>query len=433
MSTRSIVRAAGLVGLVGLAAGIASAGGTISVTKILAEGDLLGGSTVTSTLNSPFTAGNGKVGFTGGLADGRNFVWFDTGLRFTNDQALPDVLTGTESTMGVGDNGEFIYSPSFNGMDSVYTHNGVLAKNGDPAPGIPGQFLTFASRPTMRPDGATSFLSGLNPTQGSTTTINRVFYRGTPGGALTPTLIAGSTIVDGFAISTGGGISFDYDVSDNGAHHAHVLDLATPSTANDIVVYLDGSIALQEGNPTGAGENWSGFDAPSVNNARNWVVSGDTTAATTMDYVLAYNGAVALREGMVVDGVTLGTTINALSINNLDQVAMIWQSGSVETLMVGDGPSLASTTQRLLQTGDLLDITGDGIADVTLTDMNASGVVGPGLQLAEDGFVYIEVGLTSLAEVGAVEFDAIIRVAIPSPGAAALFGVAGLAAIRRRR
>lgn len=428
-SIHTVLWAAGSLAVVSTAA---HAGGVISVSRILAEGDLLAGSTV-SSVESPFTAGNGKVGFVGSLADSRRFIWFDTGVEFTSDEALPDVLTGGESTMGVGDNGEFIYSPSFNGMDSAYTHNGVLAKNGDPAPGIAGQFLTFASRPTMRPDGSTAFVSGLNPTQGSTTTINRVFYRGTSGGALSPTFIAGTTLVDGFAISTGSGITFDYDISDNGAHHAHVLDLNTGSTANDFVLALDGSIALQEGNATGAGENWASFDAPSVNNARNWVVSGDTTAATGMDYVLAYNGSVALREGMVVDGVTLGTTVTGLSINDLDQVAMIWQAGTVETLFVGSGPNLASSTVRLLRTGDLLDITGDGIADVTLTDMNASGAIGPGLDLAEDGFVYLEVGLTPIAEVGALEFDAIIRVTIPAPGAIALAGIVGLAGLRRRR
>ena len=78
-----------------------------------------------SVLNSPFTTGTGQVGFTGAVARASgadNFVWFDTGIVWFNSSAAPgNALSGAEGTMGTGDAGEFVYSPSVDGEDSVWT------------------------------------------------------------------------------------------------------------------------------------------------------------------------------------------------------------------------------------------------------------------------------------------------------------------------
>ncbi len=430
MSKRESAMLAAVIAAAGATAGIAHAG-VASASIVAAIGDEIAPGVAITSLNDPFTNGNGLVGFTGGVS-GDNFVWYDTGVIWLNSSGLPDVLTGAEGTMGIGNSGEFIYSPSTNGNDSVWNHNGVLAQRGDASPDIPAQFITFASRPMMTPGGSSYFVSGLNPTQGSGTTINRTFMRADSSSNLSTVLHAGNTVIDGLTIATGSGIDFDYAISDNDAHHIHVLDMDTGSTANDFHVYLSGSLAHQEGTATGQGDNWANFDSVGVNNAGNYVFSGDTDGATGSDEFIAYNGSIALREGDLIDSVTLGTSVTQASLNNLNQVAYLWNiAGGGEGLFFGDGADLGLSSILLLQTGDGIDTTGDNIADFTVTDFNASAVIGPGLDFAEDGFIHVNVDLASIATGATTE--AIIRVVIPSPSAAAVFALAGLAGLRRRR
>jgi hypothetical protein len=200
-------------------------------------------------------------------------------------------------------------------------------------------------------------------------------------------------------------------------------------------VYLNGSFIAQEGNPTGQGDNWAAFDVVGVNNAGNYIFTGDTDGATATDEFVAYNGVIGVREGATVDGVTLatGASIRAASINNLDEVAHIWGWGSgsstQEHLFFGDGADLANSL-RLLSIGDELDENNDGIADWLVTDLNASASIGPGLSLAEDGYIYVEIGMMPVA--GGSEIDAIIRLAVPEPGALSVLALLATLALRRR-
>jgi hypothetical protein len=383
-----------------------------------------------STLNSPFTNGNGLVGFTGAVtrATGTdNFVWYDAGVTWFNSNAAPgNTLAGAESTMGVGDAGQFIYSPSVDGDDAVWTHNGLLLADGMQAPGFPsGTVNTFNSRPQMRASGQAYWVSGFNET-GGTATQGRMLYTSpdaTPG---TITVVLRSDdLVDGFPIDRPSGIGFDYEFSDDGAHHIQVLLLDTGSTANDAVIYVDGAVVARELSPAGGGlpgENWDNFDVVSINNAGDYIFSGDTDGSTATDEFIAYNAVIALREGNAVGGVTLTSTasVQAASINDLGQAVHLWSvSGGVEHLFFAPDASDLATGVRLLSTGDLIDVDGDMVGDFTVDDFNASTAIGPGLDLAEDGFVYVEVDLTPAAPLLGVSLEAIIRLGLPIPNVAA--------------
>lgn len=432
---RNMMRVGVVLAAVMLVASVASAIPPKSAYVVVKEGDAIGSETV-STLNSPFTDGNGKVGFVGSISDSQRFVWWDTGPVFLSGSMLPDAVTGGEGTMGIGNNGEFIYSPSVNGNDAVVTHGGVLLQKGDPIVPLPGLFSTFNSRPTMLPNGTAHWMGGSTATQGSSTSTNRHYFRATdPTDPNSITvLLSGGDVIEGKAIATTAS-NFTYNISDNGLHHLHKLDMATGSSSNNDHIYLDGVFVAQEGQATGQGDNWQNFSALSVNNSGNWVLGGDTNADAATDAFVACNGAIQIREGETIDGITLasGAAIRDVSINNLDQVVHMWGWGSGTTaqehLFFGSATDLANSI-LLLSMGDEIDVDGDLIADYAIADFEVSTVVGPGLDLAEDGYVFVEVGMIPVT--GGDEIAAIIRVAIPEPACLLLMAVGGLALIRRR-
>ncbi len=416
------------------AASMAVAGSSISADLIIAEGMVAPGSggLVVGNLNDPFTDGNGRVGFTGSVDDGAGgtigFVWYDTGVTWLNTDGLPDVLVGGEGSMGVGNAGDFIYSPSVNGNDAVWDKLGLVVQDTDAAPGAPGEFITFASRPSMAPNATAFWVSGLSATQGGSSAA-RALYRMDAGGSPTIVMRSGDSI-DGNIIGASG-IDFDYKFSDD-TNHLLTGVTFTGSTATDTAMVFDGAIVAREGSavPGGlGGENWQNFDSVATNNLGNYLFSGDTSAAGTVDEFIAYNSTIGVREGDVVDGVILAGSVAAVTLNNLNQAAYIWDSTDEQLFFAPDAANLSDAIV-LLKTGADIDITGDTLPDFTVTDFNASGIIGPGLDMAEDGRIYVNVDLMPIG--GGTEFEAIICLTVPSPGSASVL-VLGLLAARRRR
>jgi hypothetical protein len=388
----------------------------VPATLVLQEGDIpTGAPAAVTALNSPFTNGNGTVGFTGSA--GENFVWYDGGIVWLNSDALPVVLSGAEGTMGVSDTGGFIYSPSVAGDDGVWTHNGLLLVEGVAAPGYaPPTTVTFNSRPHMLPGGASYWIAGVSYS-GGTSSEGRVLYTSSDSTPATITpVIASDDLVGGLAIDRPSGVDFDYQISDDGSHHIHVLLLDTGSTTDDGIVYVDGGIIARETFATGAGDNWDNFDNVSINDSGDFLFSGDTDGATGSDEFVAYNGTIAIREGDTIGGINLtsSATVNTLSLNNLGHAAMIWTSAGAETLFFAcDASDLVASTVAVLTVGDEIDLDGNGVGDATVTDFNASSSIGPGLWLAENGRAFVEVDL----DYGAGELEAIIGLDLPSCGA----------------
>jgi hypothetical protein len=406
------------------------------------EGDTApgsGGLTIT-TVNNPYNDGSGKVGFTGALSGGVNFVWYDNQIIFRNsDTGTTPTLSGAEGTMGVAPGGQFIFSPSINSNDGLWSHLGEVLKESDPAPGIPGKFISFASRPRMSPNGEGYVVSGwrTNPTSGSTE--GRILYRwpslGSPGSPTIP--YKSGDIVDGLAIGTSG-IDFDYDFSNNGSQLINVVQINTGSTNTDDRMLVNGAVIARANGPTGVGgELWgpTPFDIPKINNAGQYVFVGDTNAATNIDGVIVANGSIVLREGGVIDGKTwtAGYGVRGLDINDSGLVAFILEAAGTTPsegwLFAGDVNNLANAA-ALLAIGSVLDVNGDLVGDYTLTNFLSTPTLTSTLDLDNSGKLYLDVTLVPVG--GGAEVDAIIGITVPEPTSLSLLAL-GTLALRRRR
>jgi hypothetical protein len=340
-----------------------------------------GGTGRITSLNSAFSNANNQIGFTGGIlinSVAKHFVWFDSGVVWHTDMGLPTVLSGAENWSGYGNGGEFVYSPSIDGGDGIWSDQGLIVHDDDPAPGIPGMFITFGSRPTMLPNGTAHWMSGITNVQGGTTQAD-VIYRSTDRTvAGTTVLFQEGGMIGGFPTDD---IVFDYDVSDNGEHLAMQVSLNNGGTTADDVIALDSVIVAQEGMATGGGDNWQFFDLMRVNNDATIVFSGDTNGATTSDEFIAVDGVIALREGDVLGSITLGTTVRGLALRNDGFVVWAWTTSvgtTDEVMFIGQASNLAATSQYVVKTGDGLDTNGDTVADYTVVDFEFTDGDGQG-------------------------------------------------------
>lgn len=394
-----------------------------------------GAETVTD-LNPAFVAEDGSVGFVGTLSGSTTarFIYLGNSILFNSSSVTSPVLSGGEGTMGVSAAGGFAYSPSIDGGDGVYSHVGTLSRDGDPAPNTGGLFHVFGSRPRMAADGTAWWVGGTATTNTGTNTMDVLWSATTTGGTPAYTLrLKGGDTVSGVAIENTG-LGFDYDISGNSSHYLMEVDLASGSTTNDAAIVMNGSIIAREGNAIGdgSGNNWQAFRTVSVNNDGDWLIYGDDNG-TTNDDLLMFNGAVVARQGQTLDGITLGTTIDAAAINNLGQILQLWDLSSAtdEGLFLGNSDNVSLST-LLLRVGDELDTDGDGDADYILSDFNASSTITHPLVLGDDGWVYLDVDLTTIGTTTVNQ--AIIGInTIPEPAALSLLGAGGLLLLRRRR
>ena len=407
---------------------VAEVGGTVQV---------VGGSGTVASLNLPFDDGSGGVGFTGSLviADStEGFVFHDDAVVWRNDAAPGGTrLEGREVWMGVGSAGQFLYSPSVNDADGLWSDLGLLARRGDPAPGLPGQFLSFTSRPGLRPDGGAHWMAGLATSPSGGTTA-RAFYASPDRTAASASVVlAEGQLVDGVAVT---GLDFSYGVSDSGGHRMFIVTRNTGSVATDGAVVLDGAVIAQEGQPvaTGSPELWGSFDLVRVNDTGHYLISGDTGGPTATDEFVAYDGVIALREGSTVDGVVLGAEVRGIGLRNDGVAVWAWttEAGAAdEALFAGHAADLGGTSRLVLRTGQGLDTNGDGAADYTVDDFEFSNTDGhAALDMGGEDVVYVRLSIVPVA--GGDARDAIVGVDLstltPSepgtPGAGAILEVA---------
>ncbi len=397
----------------------------VEIDVVAAEGQVPpgGDGSAFTSLNPPYTDSLGNVGFVGILASGDRIIWHTDGGVWLNSDALPEhTLTGAEGTMGISDAGGFIYSPSADGGDAVYTHEGLLLRDDDPAPSMPGFWATFNSRPRMTPNGVAWWVAGISSVKGGSTQ-GRVLYvnadPANPSSASPAISTFNEYEVDGEMYTpTNSGIGFAYDMSDDSQHFINVLTLGgLPSGSNDFIL-VNLSLPHREGELTGEDEVtvWSSFRGTSINNSGEYTFGGATAGGdTATQEFLAYNGEIIVRRGDTLDGVLLedNWATRWTSINNLGQIAHLWEGGfgssASGTLFVTlDPDDVAGSTIAIASIGDGVDTTGDSIPDATLVDFSASASVAPGLDFSDHPWVYVEVDLEDLTT--EEEYEAILRV-----------------------
>lgn len=370
----------------------------VPATRLVSTTDPAANSTITA-FGPVFVDGAGRPGSILTLADDQRAIWYDGTVIFASGSVASPVLSGGEATIGIGNGGRFVYSPNADGEDSLWTDQGLLLRASEPAPGLPGLFVAFASRPSMLPDGRSLVVGGWRETP-TGPTVGRILYRHTPG-AVTPweiVLRSGGATVGGIAPIGTTGVGFQYDSSDDGSHLIIVLLLDTGSTANDAVVWRNGSVVAREGEPVPGGvggENWQGFAGVAINDAGDWLLAGDTSGATASDAFIAWNGQLLVREGGTYGGFTIpsGSAVRALSLNNRGQAVYAWNlgGGGGQALFFAPAASRLDEARLLLRTGSGIDFDADGASDGTVVEIFHSFTTTVGLSLADQGGVYIDV------------------------------------------
>jgi len=390
-----------------------------TVHHVAAIGDEIGSGQTIGLLQPPFANTLGQVGFVGAVTGtNERFVWFNDGIVFRASDDTENTLTGSSATMGISDDGQWMYNPQINGNDGIYTNDGVLLKRGDESPTERRLYATFNSRLQMLGDSTQYFVSGLTNIQGSNETIGRVLYRVDPKGKFDKVFRTGDVVANNVTIRSPNGVGFDYQISDNGKHHIHMLQ-STGASPFDFV-YVDDSVAVFRGTAVGDGTFWDLFSTPSINNSGNYVFGGATAGGEPGERnFIAANGQIAIRSGDSISGFPIAENalLTAASINNFNEVAFIWRWGPANdrqgALFLGDVSSLGSATPRLTL-GEAIDTTANGFADSYVRNFTASTVTGPGLTLTDHLWVHVGVTLERISD--GTQYNAIIRLPLEQPG-----------------
>ncbi len=364
---------------------------------LLAEGDrpLGGGGLAVAGLGIPVTNDRGVVAFTGYLDDAGaldGFVWRDGRVVFRNSEAG---LTGASPAMGLGGAGQFVFQSSLDERDVIWSQQGLVVREGDPAPGFPeGTVLELSRRPSMLEDRSAYWISEFRDGPGGKGK-GRVLYRSPgPDPAQVEVVLRSDDVVAGFPLSRPRGLDFNYDLSDDGAHLIQVVELVTGSAADDGAVYLDGALAAREGATTGDGDRWARFSQVAVNDRGDSLFSAETDGDIETDVVVAFNGEPVLREGMALPGearLLPQANVLALAIDDLGRAVHLWSVGGfgAELLLFACDAAHLEASVALVRTPQRLELDEEQGPDATLVRFSDVGH-GPALMLDEGSRVWVE-------------------------------------------
>jgi hypothetical protein len=366
----------------------AAASGEIASALLREDDELVPGETISSI-------GNTAVNHVGGYACGLNTegtatisrIWGDAsggmGMLLRSEMTIGVYeQTSFESFYGMSDTGQLAYGTTSTnidsgdtGLDGVWLDDLAILHEDEPVPSMPGQFSTFNSRPLISGDGEPQWVGGITDTQGGSTQT-RVLFRGV---GIMPLIMGGDPVigVPEPVDPVGSSIDFDHRLSRFGTNWIERVDLDSSSTEDGLVV-INGAAAmaggglLRENSPVPAGvgglvdELWDNFDFFGINEAGDFLVTGDTNADSSMDEFVFLTDQIVLREGTVLDwdGVpaTLAGSIEGGYMNKETDWAVIWDI---------DDPA-GVNFETLIFNGEILLVEGEPV------DWNGDGVIDPG-------------------------------------------------------
>jgi len=296
--------------------------------------------------------------------------------------------TAWEGFFGIDDAGQVAYSPTCNvtgggatGLDCAWLNATPLAVEGQPILTVPGKVFRFNSRVGTTANGSAYWVGGINDGTSGASEGEGLFI-----GAGQTAVIKTGDASPAPLLSTISNVDFDVRYSALGTHWIMNVD-TTDAAAGDEWMLIDGAIATCAGGglvgegqaiPAAAGgiggELWTAnFGGLSINEAGDHLYEADTSGPTASDAVVVKNGVIQWREGQVLDGLTLLGAPLLIHMNESGDVALLWNT-------VGNLEALFLNGSLVLLEGDVVDWTGDGVADFghVVTDItgSASHIVG---------------------------------------------------------
>jgi uncharacterized protein (TIGR03382 family) len=223
----------------------------------------------------------------------------------------------------------------------------------------------------------------------------------------------------------------DFRLSADGSNWLAQGDLNGATTGDDVIV-VNGDVVIQEDSTVGSFTSAvSTITEGYMDSAGNWMARGSND--DTQDWVVFNGGVVAETGGAITSGASetwsdapfASTFFWMASNNNGDYVI----GGTTSNPDVeADAVLVLNGTTVLLRQGDAVDLDGNGLFDDdAFIDVfnNDDGF------LTDDGFLYFTADLYNGAGVSLGQ--AFMAYQIPAPGAMSVLGLAGFAALRRRR
>lgn len=367
-----------------------------------------------ATLGLPVTDGRGRLAFTGTLDDGDQgdgFVWRAGEILWRASSMPPPTPIGAAPFMGLGDDDEFVLRTQLEGEEALWSHHGPLLRLGDPAPGLPsGAQIEFNRRAMMTPGGTAFWVSQFRDGDGDSGVGRVVYVAADADPTSTEVVLRSDDLVAGLPIARPRGIDIEFRVSRNLRHLIAILELDTGSSQNDGALYVDGAVAVREGDAAGLFDRWSRFRRVSINDAGDYLFSATTDAPTGVDFVLAYNGEVAIREGQRLDDVRLrrDATILGLDLDDRGRAVHLWSTdgfGPTHLFFTCDAARLDDSVRLLTAPSP--------VAGMRLSRFNDTGF-GPVLWLSPQlDRLYAQVELLDRIGGGIEPLEAIIEIDLP--------------------
>lgn len=327
--------------------------------------------------------------FWGSLTGGPGVTLREQGTVGTLEQTIfVDDFGITNSAVAYGGSGTDTMTGTA-GIQAVWLDDALIMSENAPVPNATG-FWTFAQSVGVTVSGEPYFRGGSAVSPGGATD-HRGLYFGVPATAIYAT---GETLPNMPLPLSEQAIDADFRISANGTHSIVPVDLDSGTTTDDGAMAIDqvglvlGGGLVREGEPIaasigGLGEAWDDFDFCGINEAGDYIFTGDTDGGSSTDEFILRNGAFWAREGDILGGELLSGSIRGASMNESGNIAFVWG------IDVGPGvpdEALFLEDQVVLREGDAVDWDGDGAIDPDVTIRSFTGF--NTVTLGPDGSIY---------------------------------------------